>query len=159
MGEHKEPFPFMRGSNFGSFNSDPFRIEPEIGKLPENSFESQGKVPSHVLQADESRSHFTNDSGNFRPEVAGVVFASSFAGGAEWLAWVSGRDEIHLSAPRSAIEGFKIVVDRRAIQGRVFHPCHESARGVSVPLNEAHASELSAESSGDSKLEASNPGT
>ncbi len=44
-------------------------------------------------------------------------------------------DDIHASTPRFAVEGGNIVPDRRAIQGLVFHPCHESGRRIGVPLD------------------------
>lgn len=49
-------------------------------------------------------------------------------------------DDIHEAAPRSAVEGGNVVPDRRAIQGRVFHPCHERGRCVGFPLDVTHSS-------------------
>tara|TARA_Y200000002_G_scaffold317749_1_gene276499 strand:+ start:903 stop:1154 length:252 start_codon:yes stop_codon:yes gene_type:complete len=41
--------------------------------------------------------------------------------------------------PRAAIEGGNIVPDNSLIQGRVFHPRHESGCGVGFPFDMAHS--------------------
>ena len=74
-----------------------------------------------------------------RPEVSGVFVSELFSGNGKWLARVAAVDDIHQAAPRSAIEGGKIVPDRSAIQGRVFHPRHERSRCVGFPLDVTHS--------------------
>lgn len=94
----------------------------------------------HVLQDDVSGSHVSDDSSDIGPYPPFVVESAPLAGGAERLAGETGSDDIHSSTPRSAVEGAQIVPDRRLIQGRLFHPCHESGRRVGVPLNVTHSS-------------------
>ena len=65
------------------------------------------------------------------------------------LARIAAMDDIHQAAPRSAVEAGNVVPDRRAIQGRVFHPRHESGCGVAFPLDVTNSS-----ISGHSKVEA-----
>ncbi len=117
------------------------------------------KEPWDVLQEDEARSHLTNDPSDIGPEPAVVVGSLALAGDGERLTWKSRRDEIHDSTPRRAIEGCEIVPDRRLIQGRVFHPRHESGRCEGFPLNVTCGSIPVSESEADPKLETSNPGT
>jgi len=131
----------------------PLRIEPEVGNFPENCVESQGNVPWDVLEKDQRRLDLGDDSPDVRPEVARVGLAGAISGDAEWLAGIAGSDEIHATAPRSAIEGCEIVPDRSAIQGRVFHPGHENGRREGFPLDVAHAAICVSGRELDSKLE------
>ena len=39
------------------------------------------------------------------------------------------------ATPWAAIKGGNVVPDRSRIQGRIFHPCHESSRSVGFPLD------------------------
>ncbi len=93
-----------------------------------------------VFEEDPFRGDLVDDAGDGRPEVAGIIGSPSVAGLAEGLAGITGREEIHAAAPRSAVEGSQIVPDRRRSQGRVFHPGHESGRGVGFPLDVTHSS-------------------
>ncbi|KQZ14293.1 hypothetical protein ASD44_09580 [Mesorhizobium sp. Root554] len=43
---------------------------------------------------------------------------------------------MNLATPRAAVEGDKVVPDRRAIHGLVFHPGHEGGRSIGFPLDE-----------------------
>lgn len=67
-------------------------------------------------------------------------------------------DAIHDATPRLAIEGREIVPDRRAIQGRVVHPRHESSRCVGFPLDVTDNAMLSAGCDSDSELKSANAG-
>ena len=73
------------------------------------------------------------------PEVSRVFVSELFSGNGERLAWIAAVNDIHQAAPRSAIEGGKVVPDRCAIQGRVFHPRHERSRSVGFPLDVTHS--------------------
>jgi hypothetical protein len=118
----------------------PFRIEPEAGQSPENLSEpaSSRSDPWDVLQEHEAGSHHSDDVLDLGPEPPFVVGTPSLAGTRERLAGEPGRDEIHPSAPRRAIEGDEVVPHRSRIQDLVFHPRHEAGRRVGVPLNCTH---------------------
>lgn len=93
-----------------------------------------------VLQEHESRSHVTDEPSDGRPEPTLVVNSTLRAGCGERLAGEPGSDEIHSSTPRRTVERGEVRPDRRLIQVRLFHPCHESGRCVGVPLNVSHGS-------------------
>lgn len=93
-----------------------------------------------VLDEDPLRLALARDAGDVGPEVARVFRSALVPAGAEGLAGVARRDEIHRATPRPAVEGGKVIPDRRLIQGRVFHPGHEGGRREGVPLNEANGS-------------------
>lgn len=98
-----------------------------------------GKQAWDVFQEDDAGLHVHDDPKEIRPEPALVVGAELLSGVAPRLAREAGNEAIHLAAVRSAVEGRKIVPDRSAIQGLVFHPRHESGRSVAVPLDITHA--------------------
>lgn len=81
------------------------------------------------------RGNFLDDAGDLGPEVARVVLPAPLAAQGEGLARITGRDEMNLSAPRSAVKGSQIVPDKSRIQGRVRHPRHESGRGETVAFD------------------------
>lgn len=92
----------------------------------------------HVLQEHVAGSNLTNDPADVWPEPTVIVSSGALTSGAERLTWETGSDEIHPANPRATIEGAQVRPDRRLIQLRAFHPCHESGRCVAVPLNVSH---------------------
>lgn len=93
-----------------------------------------------IFEKAKRRPDFSHDPSDVRPEVARVFVAKLSSRDRERLARIAAMDDIHHAAPRFATEGFNIVPDRRAIQGLVFHPRHESGRGVAFPLNVTNSS-------------------
>lgn len=61
---------------------------------------------------------------------------------------------MNAATPRDAVEGSQIVPYRSWIQGRVFHPCHESGRRMGFPLDVTDSS-IAMFGDGDSEIEAS----
>lgn len=144
-----DPLAAMRGTNGGRGETAPFRIEPELGKVGEDVWETVPNKSGDVLQEDVARSHVSNDPGNVWPDPSLIIDTSTFPRSAEWLAGETGSDEIHASAPRCAVEGREIVPDRRLIQGRLAHPGHEDGRCVAVPFNVSHSAGGDSGESGD----------
>ena len=66
-------------------------------------------------------------------------------------------NDIHDAAPWFAVEAGNVVPDRRLIQGFVFHPRHESGRGVCVPFDITNSS-ISGHGNVKSEVEASSSG-
>jgi hypothetical protein len=92
--------------------------------------ETEAEMMGDILEEHEGRLDLTDDAGDVRPEVARVVSAPAFACNRERLARIARSDDVHRAAPWLAIETGNVVPDRRVIQGRVFHPRHESGCGV-----------------------------
>jgi hypothetical protein len=82
---------------------------------------------------------FPDDARDMGPEMARISFAETPPGNREWLARVARSEDIHESAPWSAVEGVKVVPDRCRIQGLVFHPRHESGCCEGFPLDVTHS--------------------
>ena len=114
--------------------------------------ESEAEMMGDILKEDEGRLDLTDDPGDMRPEVAWILGATPFACDRERLARIARTDQIHRAAPRSAVEAGNVVPYRRAIQGRVFHPRHESGCSEGFPLDIAHSS-ISGECDGESEVE------
>ena len=93
-----------------------------------------------------------NEARDCGPKMPGVVLAPAPSGEAEGLAGVSCGDEQRSEALKVAkdfiaAQGSNVIPDRRAIQGRVFHPRHESGRCVAFAFTVQHSS-----SAGDGEL-------
>ncbi len=96
--------------------------------------EAEAEMMGDVLEEDEGWLDLTDDAGDMRPEMARVVRAPAFARDGERLARIARSDDVHRAAPRAAVEGSNVVPDNSLIQGRVFHPRHESGCGVGFPF-------------------------
>ncbi len=100
--------------------------------------EADAEMMGDVLEEDEGRLDLADDTGDMRPEMAWIFGAPALAGHAERLARIARSDDVHRAAPRAAVEGSNVVPDNSLIQGRVFHPRHESGCGVGLPFDMAH---------------------
>ncbi|MEQ1499419.1 MAG: hypothetical protein ABL914_12250 [Novosphingobium sp.] len=100
---------------------------------------SQIEVAFDVFGKDCPGPHFADDPRNLGPQVPGIGLAAALSGQAERLAGIAGREDMNAAAPRAAIKGFEIVPNRRWLQGRVFHPGHESGRSMGFALDETNS--------------------
>ena len=101
--------------------------------------ESEAEMMGDILKEDEGRFDFADDAGDMGPEVAWILGTEPSARDRERLARIARSDDVHRAAPRAAVEGSNIVPDNRLIQGRVFHPRHESGCGEGFPFDMAHS--------------------
>jgi hypothetical protein len=81
-------------SHVGCSKQAPFRIEPEVGQVPEDFGEPKAEMPAYVLQHDEAGSQTAYGISNSRPEVSVIVGSFSFACMAERLARVARADQV-----------------------------------------------------------------
>lgn len=114
--------------------------------------ETEAEMMGDILEEDEGRFDFADDAGDMRPEVARVVSAPALARDGERLARIARSDDVHCAAPWAAVEGGNIVPDNSLIQGRVFHPRHESGCGVGFPFDMAHST-VSRDGDGEPEVE------
>jgi len=111
-----------------------------------------------ILEEDEGRFDLSDNAGDMWPEVAWVFGAEPLARDRKWLARIPGTDDIHAAAPRSAVESGNVVPYNRLIQGRVFHPRHESGCGVGFPFDIAHST-IAGDGDGEPEVEPASAGT
>ncbi len=115
--------------------------------------EAEAEMMGDILKKDEGRLDFADDAGDMRPEVARIVRAPALARDRERLARIARSDDVHRAAPRFAVEAGNIVPDRRAIQGRIFHPRHDNGCGEGFPFDIAHST-ISGQCDGEPKVDA-----
>lgn len=101
---------------------------------------SEAQMMGDIFEEYDRGIAFPDDAGNVRPEMARIGLAEAATGDREWLARVACSEDVHEAAPRAAVEGCKVVPDRRRIQGFVFHPRHESGCCEGFPLDVTHSS-------------------
>jgi len=114
--------------------------------------EAEAEMMGDILEEDEGRLDLADDPGHMWPEVARVVGTPAFARDGERLARIARSDDVHRAAPRAAFEGGNVVPDNSLIQGRVFHPRHESGCGVGFPFDMAHST-ISGDGDGEPEVE------
>ena len=137
--EKEDSITEVRGADGCRRNVVPFRSPPALGQRGEDSIKpARGKEAWDVLHEEVARSNLANDPPDFIPEPSLVGDPPPLAGEGVGLAGESSSDEIHRATPRATVKRGEIVPDRRRIQGRVFHPRHESGRTIGLPLDNAH---------------------
>ena len=119
--------------------------------------EAEAEMMGDILEEHEGRLDLADDAGDVRPEVARVVRAPAIASDRERLARIARSDDVHRAAPRAAVEGGNIVPDNSLIQGRVFHPRHESGCGVGFPFDMAHST-IAGDGDGEPEVETARAG-
>lgn len=119
--------------------------------------EAEAEMMGDILEKDERRLDLADDAGDMGPEVARVVSAPALARHAEWLARIARSDDVHRAAPRAAVEVSNVVPDNSLIQGRVFHPRHESGCGEGFPFDMAHST-ISGDGDGEPEVETTSTG-
>lgn len=142
----------MRGTQVGAICA---RVGCTITESSEMLGSSDDRIPLDVFAEDPAGEDLLDDAGDVGPEVERRLAAS--ARSRERLTRETRNDEIHSSAPRVAVEGLEIVPDRRAIQGRFFHPGHESGRAEGFPLDVANSCG-GRDRKSDSEVESADPG-
>ncbi|GAA5056324.1 hypothetical protein GCM10023336_28960 [Streptomyces similanensis] len=93
-GEDEQAAPLVGSADLVRAYNAPLRIEPEVGKVAEDSVEADSKVVRDVLKERDSGSKNPKGTGNVRPEVSLIVSSFQLAGEAERLARVAADQDI-----------------------------------------------------------------
>lgn len=129
----------MACANFSRREQSRFWVIAHAAKAGRDLGKSQIDMAFDIFGKDPARLRLRDDARDIGPQVAGIGTPAPLAGKAEWLAGITGSDDMNAAAPRSAVEGSKVVPDRRLTQGRVIHPRHESGRSMGVALDITHS--------------------
>ena len=78
----------------------------------------------------------TDDTSDLRPEVAGIVCATAFSGGAEGLTGISGEDGVERPAEGPGIETAQVVPDWRGCEVACALGGNEDVSGIALPFDE-----------------------
>ena len=114
--------------------------------------EAEAEMMGDIFEEHEGRFDFADDASNVGPEVARIVCATALARDGERLARIARSNDVHRATPRAAVEGSNVVPDNSLIQGRVFHPRHESGCGEGFPFDMAHST-ISGKGDGQPEVE------
>ena len=156
-GEDEEPFAFMGRAGLRRREEACRKLVAHADQSCGDFGEAEAEMMGDILEEDEGWLDLADDPGDMRPEVARVVRPPALARDGERLARIARSDDVHRAAPRAAVEGSNIVPDNSLIQGRVFHPRHESGCGVGFPFDMAHST-ISGECDGEPEIEPARAG-
>lgn len=157
-GKDEQPLAFVRRTDFRRCKEACRKLVAHVDQSAGDFGKAEAEMMGDILEEDEGRLDLADDPGDMRPEMARVVCAPALACDGERLARIARSDDVHRAAPRAAVEGSNIVPDNSLIQGRVFHPRHESGCGEGFPLDMAHSS-ISGDGDGECKVDAASTGT
>jgi hypothetical protein len=138
-GEDEEPLALVERADFRRCEEACRKAVAHADQSAGDFGESEPQMMGDIFEEDEGRLDLTDDTGDVGPEVARILGAEPSACHRERLARVPGREEIHRAAPWAAVERSNVAPDRCLIQGRVFHPRHESGCGEGFPFDMAHS--------------------
>ena len=151
-GEDKEPFTPVGRADFRRREEACRKLVAHADQSAGDFGEAEAEMMGDILEKDEGRLDLADDAGDVRPEVARILAAEPSACDRERLARISSSDDVHRAAPRAAVEGSNVVPDKSLIQGRIFHPRHESGCGVGFPFDMAHST-ISGDGDGEPEVE------
>jgi hypothetical protein len=151
-GEDEQPLAFVGSTDFRRRKEACRKLVAHADQSAGDFGETEAEMMGDILEEDEGRFDLANDPRDMRPEVARILGAEAFARDGERLARISCTDDIHRAAPRAAVESSNVVPYNSLIQGRVFHPRHESGCGVGFPFDMAHST-ISGDGDGEAEVE------
>jgi len=156
-GEDEQPLPPVGRTDFRRRKEACRKFVAHADQSCGDFRESEAEMMGDIFEKDEGRLDFADDTGDMGPEVARIICTPSLARDAERLARIARRDDVHRAAPRAAVEGSNVVPDNSLIQGRVFHPRHDSGCGEGFPFDMAHST-ISGDGDGKPEVESTRAG-
>ncbi len=156
-GEDEQPLAFVGRADFRRREEACRKLVAHADQSCGDFGEAEAEMMGDILEEDEGRFDFADDAGDMGPEVARVIRTPALARDGERLARIARSDDVHRAAPWAAVEGSNVVPERCAIQGRVFHPRHESGCGVGFPFDMAHST-ISGDGDGEPEVETARAG-
>ena len=156
-GKDEQSFALVRRADFRRREEACRKAVAHVDQSAGDFGEAEAEMMGDILEEHEGRIDLTDDAGDMGPEVTRVVRAPALARDAERLARIARSDDVHRAAPRAAVEGSNLVPDSSLIQGRVFHPRHESGCGVGFPFDMAHST-IAGECDGEPEVETARAG-
>ena len=156
-GEDEEPLALVRCADFRRREDACRKAVAHFDQSCGDFGKAEAEMMGDILEEHEGRLDLADDPGDMGPEVARVVCAPALARDRERLARIACSDDIHRTTPRAAVEGGNIVPDNSLIQGRAFHPRHESGCGEGFPSDMAHST-ISGDGDGEPEVDATGAG-
>ncbi len=123
--EQEEAIAEVRGADGGSGNTVPRESPPARAHVPEDLRECSASVnrkeARDVFEEEGFRAGFLDDPPEDGPEPSLVFDAFPAPGDRGPLAWDPAGDEVDVTSPRSTVERFEVVPDRRFIECSFLH--------------------------------------
>ena len=129
VGQDEHSLSLVRCANFSRAEYSPRRLVTEASQVSEDISEPKADVSFDVLEEAEGWLAKPNSVCDEGPEMPRIVCPSALAGGAERLAGVTPRQDIHAAVKLSEWEGFKISPYRGRIKLPSFHTRRQEAAG------------------------------
>jgi hypothetical protein len=137
----------------------PFRIEPHLGQVPENSSKPSNSEERGVFHPDPLGSNLANDPGKLAPKPGMLsIDPGSLAGAADVRAGKPARNDVNNSSPRSSVKMAHVRPNRERLEESIILSLRENLCGVGITFNGAHGSpskELASENASTSAREKS----
>jgi hypothetical protein len=156
-GKDEQPLALVRCADFRRREEACRKLVAHADQSAGDFGEAEAEMMGDILEEDEGRLDLADDAGDMRPQVARVLGTPALARDGERLTRIARCDDIHRATPRAAVEGSNVVPDNSLIQGRVFHPRHESGCGVGFPFDMAHST-ISGDGDGEPEVETARAG-
>ena len=137
MGQDEDAEPLVRRADFCRAEQARRRRVAHAPKLSQHGFKTEGDVPCDVFEEDPFGGTFPDDSGDFRPEVAGIIGTTALACGAKGLAGISGQHCVESPAEGPGIETAQVVPDWRRGEVSCALGCDENAAGICLPFDKS----------------------
>lgn len=156
-GKDEQPFALVGRADFRRCKEACRKAVAHADQSAGDFGEAEAEMMGDILKEYEGGLDLSNDAGDVWPEMAWVVDTPPLARHGERLARIARSDDVHRAAPWAAVEGSNVVPDNSLIQGRVFHPRHESGCGVGFPFDMAHST-ISGDGDGKPEVEPASAG-
>ena len=112
VGQDEDAEPLVRRADLCRREQARRRRVAQSPKFSQDGLEAEGDMPGDVFEEGPFRAAFADDTGDFGPEVAGIVSATAFSGRAEGLAGIPGKDSIERAAEGTGVKAAQIGPDR-----------------------------------------------
>ena len=156
-GEDEEPLALVGRTDFRRREEACRKAVAHADQSAGDFGEAEAEMMGDILEEDEGRFDLADDAGDMRPEMAWILAAEPSASDRKRLARIARSDDVHRAAPRAAVKGSNVVPDNSLIQGRVFHPRHESGCGEGFPFDMAHST-ISGDGDSEAEVEPASAG-
>ncbi len=135
MGQDEDAEPLVRRANLCRAEQTRRRRVAHVPKLSQHGFKAECDVTGDVFEKDPFRGTFPDDTGDLGPQVAGIVCTTTFSGGAERLARISGEDDVESAAEAPGIECSQIIPDWRRGEIPSALGRDENGSGICLPFD------------------------
>jgi hypothetical protein len=119
VGQDEDAHALVRRADFCRAEQARRRCVAHVPKLSQHGLKAEADVPGDVFEEDPCGSAFSDDAGNFGPEVTGIVGTAALSCCAERLARISGEDGVKGPTKGAGIKAAQVIPDR----GRGEIPC------------------------------------